>query len=170
MRLAEIANPRIHTLYRFWDRHRLPDGRPMPRSAVDPTELAPLLANVMLLQVVDPGREDEQPPELRFRLAGDEIERRYGRSLRGAALQEIFPLVHRGDTSQQWADILRDKKPKYRRGPMIFPDQRRFEAERVIFPLSAGKKDVGYILGAIFYLPLRSAVDSLATEAGDLDP
>jgi len=164
MHLAEIGNCRLHELYRFWESRCLPDGRPMPRCALDPVELGSLLTNVLLLEV-EATRQEGYLPLMRFRVAGDEIESRYGRSLRGAALHETFPLVRRTDTSHQWSEILRDRRPKYRRGPMMFPDDRTFEAERLLLPLSSGDRDVAFILGAIFYLPMPPEGHETATFA-----
>jgi len=167
MRLAEIANPKITTLYRFWERHRLADGRPMPRAALDPGDLAGLLPNLLLLQVVDPAAG---PAGLCIRLAGDAIEQRYGRSLRGLPLTRTFDLVRRDDTSQQWTAVLRDARPQYRRGPMQYPDGRRFESERLILPLSGEVSCVEFLLAALFYLPLPPGGEVVGTEAGSLSP
>lgn len=167
MRLAEIANPKITTLYRFWQRRRLPDGRPMPRAALDPGDLTVLLPNLLLLQLVDSAAG---PDGLRIRLAGDAIEQRYGRSLRGLPLRQTFGLVRRDDTSAQWAAVLRDARPKYRRGPMHFPDGRSFEAERLILPLSGEAPGVAFLLAGLFYLPLGPGAEAHGTEAADLEP
>ncbi|HLS69703.1 MAG TPA: hypothetical protein VK035_10185, partial [Kiloniellales bacterium] len=69
MRLREIANPQIHRLYHLWQDRQLPDGRPMPREALDPIELGTLLPNVMLLEVEEV-RQGRQLPVVRFRVAG----------------------------------------------------------------------------------------------------
>lgn len=167
MRLREIANPQIHRLYHLWQDRQLPDGRPMPREALDPIELGTLLPNVMLLEVEEV-RQGRQLPMVRFRVAGDEIEARYGCSLRGSSLHETFPLVRRTDTSHQWSEILRDGRPKYRRGPMRFPDDQVFEAERLLLPLSQGERDVAFILGAIFYLRMAVDGERSETRVGDL--
>ncbi|MEX2629924.1 MAG: PAS domain-containing protein [Tistlia sp.] len=142
-----FVNPKLTVLYRYWRQRCLEDG-PMPRSRLDPVELPGLLSNLMVLEVPADGGE------IRFRLAGEEIEQRYGRSLRGLRLSDIFPMVRRKDTSHQWAEILRDARPKYRRGPMAFPEGRVYEAERLLLPLSEGERRVSHILGAIYYLPL----------------
>lgn len=158
-----FVNDRLRELYAYW-RARCQSGRPMLRSRLDPVDLAPQLPNLMLLEVTDRGEE------IRFRLAGDEIESRYGRSLRGRTITEVFPLVRRKDTSHQWAEILRDARPKYRRGPMAFPGGLVYEAERLLLPLSDGKRDVRYILGAVYYLPLpKEAFEAVAIDgtAGD---
>lgn len=168
IRLADLGNERLHLLYNYWRERCPPDGRPMPRAALDPIPLGPLLPYIMLIEVVSPG-EAGSFPDMRFRLVGDEIEGRYGRSLKGAMLDETFPLVQRSDTSHQWSEILTDWTPKYRRGPMNFPNGRRFEAERLLLPLSQEEAPVAFLLGAIFYQPLATDQDEHQTVAGDLE-
>lgn len=168
IRLADLDNERLRQLYHYWRERCPPDGRPMPRAALDPIPLGPLLPYIMLIEVVSVG-EAGSFPELRFRLVGDEIEGRYGRSLKGTVISETIPLVKRSDTSHQWSEILTDWTPKYRRGPMGFPNGRRFEAERLLLPLSQDEAPVAFLLGAIFYQPLAAEQEEMQTVAGDLE-
>lgn len=158
---SDMISDRLRELYGYW-RERCLDDRPMPRSRLDPVELAGLLPNLMFLEVPAGG-------EIRFRLAGGEIEERYGRSLRGRLLSEIFPMVQRKDTSHQWAEIVVDARPKYRRGPMAFPQERVYEAERLLLPLSGADRDVCYILGGVFYLPVPGNSFEAVAISGDLE-
>lgn len=152
LRVGQVASPTIQRLHDYWLSHAEPDGL-MPREAFDPVDLGALLANVLFIEVA-PKSDD-----LKIRVAGQEIEERYGRSLRGLSVFETFPLVRRKDTSHQWSEILSDGLPKYRRGPMVFPNGRVFESERIMLPLSArdteARSEVAYILAAIFYRPLQ---------------
>ncbi len=156
-----FVSDRLRELYDYWAA-RCAAGRPMPRAALDPVDLAPLLPNLMMLEVPADGGE------LRFRLAGDEIEDRYGRSLRGRRLSETFQMVRRRDTSHQWTEIVADGRPKYRRGPMAFPGDRVFEAERLLLPLSDEARPVSHILGAVYYLPLPASAFEATAVSGSL--
>ena len=167
IRVGQVASPRVHYLYRYW--FRLTDrGGLMPRQVFDPVDLGKLLSNVLFIEVVS------NPCDLKIRVAGQEIEERYGRSLRGMSIFETFPLVRRKDTSHQWSEILADRQPKYRRGPMVFPNDRVFEAERIMLPLSADREgaaqDVAFILAAIFYQPLSLDDVELTTISATLIP
>ena len=51
----------------------------MPRSALDPVALGPILTNVLLIEVAETAQQDYLPM-MRFRVIGDEIRSRYGRS------------------------------------------------------------------------------------------
>ena len=151
LRVGQVANPAVQGLHDYWLSHAAPGGL-MPREAFDPIDLGALLSNVLFIEVTP------KPGDLKIRVAGQEIEERYGRSLRGLSIFETFPMVRRKDTSHQWSEILSDGLPKYRRGPMVFPNGRVFESERIMLPLSAQgarpPSEVAFILAAIFYRPL----------------
>lgn len=159
---GSFLDERLRALHDYWRRSCL-DGKPMARARLDPVDLPGLLSNLMIVEVPADGSEP------RFRLAGAEIEDRYGRSLRGLRLSETFPMVRRRDTSHQWAEILVDARPKYRRGPMAFPEGRVFEAERLLLPLSEGERRVSHILGAICYLPLSPQAFEQVAVVGSLE-
>ena len=167
IRVGQVASPRVQYLYRYWSGQADQDGL-MPRQAFDPVDLGSLLSNVLFIEVAS------NPCDLMIRVAGQEIEERYGRSLRGRSIFETFPLVRRKDTSHQWCEILADRQPKYRRGPMVFPNDRVFEAERIMLPLSAAgegdAEDVAFILAAIFYRPLSPEDVELTAISATLIP
>lgn len=146
-RIDEIENHGLRTLYSYW-RNGRSEGRPMQRQALDPLEIRALLANIVLAEVVDDGAD------LRIRLAGDEIESRYGLSLRGLSIRQTFSMVSRQDTSHQWFHLLIDGRPRYRRGPMLYPDDMMFISERLLLPLCGPNGEISHILGGIYYLPL----------------
>ncbi len=151
MRADEVPSPRVRRLFDYWRQH-CAGGALMPRGAFDPIDLGPLLPNLLFIEVL------AEPPDLRIRVAGQEVEDRYGRSMRGMSIYDTLPLVRRKDTSHQWSEILVDRQPKYRRGPMVFPGDRVFEAERIMVPLCdekrGGPEEVAFILAAVFYVPL----------------
>jgi hypothetical protein len=153
LRIGQVPNSQIRWTFDYWRERRVED-RLMPRDSFDPVHLGSMLSNVLFVEV----RRD--PHDLSIRVAGQEVEDRYGRSMRGMSIYETFPIVRRKDTSHQWSEILVDGEPKYRRGPMVFPNERVFEAERVLLPmcdLAGGRSDeVAFILGLIFYAPLTS--------------
>lgn len=155
LRVGQVRNAQVRWLFDYW-RGAKADRLLMPRTAFDPVDLGGMLSNVLFVQVT------RDPLDLLVRVAGQEVEDRYGRSMRGMSIYETFPIVRRKDTSHQWSEILADGQPKYRRGPMVFPNDRVFECERIMLPLGEAEpapcdrleERVGYILAAIFYQPL----------------
>jgi hypothetical protein len=78
-----IFDERLKALYASWRRKR--GVRPMPgRSDIDPAEMRPWLPHLILLDVIDGGRE------FRYRLVGTEIERQIGRALTGRLVGEVL--------------------------------------------------------------------------------
>lgn len=165
LRVGQVPNPDVRRVFDYWRRH-CDEGLLMPRQAFDPVHLGGLLANVLFVE------RRRTPADLIIRVAGQEIEERYGRSMRGMSIYDTFPIVRRKDTSHQWAELLRDAQPKYRRGPMVFPNERAFDAERLLLPLSdAGQgppDQVAYILGVILYAPLSEAKPDLTAVSATL--
>lgn len=158
---TEISSAAARTLYEYWRDKGRALGRPMARRDLDPTEFCAFLPNILLIEVVG--------GELRFRIAGDEVEKRYGLSLRGRPVSDTFRLVRRKDTSSQWSEIMSDGRPKYRRGPMRFPDGRTFVAERILMPMSNDGKGVHHIFGAIFYEPVGTWEYDEVVTCGDIE-
>lgn len=159
VRLSQLENPRVARIYRYWKERCGPNGL-MDRQRLDPLDLRDLLPNVLLVDIESDG--------MRCRIAGMAIESRYGRSLKGVAISETFDMVQRKDTSHQWREIQSDRKPKYRCGPMAFPNADVCEAERVLLPLSSSGASVDHILGAIFYRPLKPSAFEERVVAGTL--
>jgi hypothetical protein len=154
LRVGQVRNPQVRWLFDYW-RAAKAERALMPRAAFDPIDLGSLLSNVLFVQVA------REPHDLVVRVAGQEVEDRYGRSMRGMSIYDTFPIVRRKDTSHQWSEILGDGMPKYRRGPMVFPNDRVFECERIMLPLCETEAapmpempGVSHILAAIFYQPL----------------
>jgi hypothetical protein len=81
-------HPLFLPAYRYW-RGLAPDGLPS-RASIDPIEIPDLLANVMLLDVLEGGQS------FRYRLAGTAIEHNFGASIKGLLLNDIvvsFPSI-----------------------------------------------------------------------------
>jgi hypothetical protein len=174
--LARFKHPGLERLYRYW--HARIDWRrgTMPACRLDPVELGRLLPNVLLVEVSEPRfrartHARRRPGDnLVFRVAGDEIERRFRRSLRGLSLAEAAVMLLRYQSLTQWSEILADAKPKYRHGPMQFPEEPPCLAEQLLLPLSAGDTRVSHILGGMFYSADLAPPDGLGIELETIEP
>ena len=78
--LPEGADDRLHRFLDYW-RGKCSDGVLPHRRDIDPTEIAPLLATIFLVDVA--------ADDFRFRLVGQDIVTRYG-SLKGRGLRELM--------------------------------------------------------------------------------
>ncbi|MET1029172.1 MAG: PAS domain-containing protein [Dongiaceae bacterium] len=81
-RCAALAlNPLFPIAYDYWRRlaaHGLPQ-----RGDIDPTAIPAVLPNIMLLDVLDEGLD------FRYRLAGTNVERNFGSSVKGIILSQV---------------------------------------------------------------------------------
>ena len=78
-----ISDQRLVALYSYWSSKRGP--RAMPgRPDIDPAELLPLLPHILLMDVVEAGRD------FRYRLVGTEVERHIGRPVTGRLISEVL--------------------------------------------------------------------------------
>jgi len=172
---ARFRHSGLERLYRYW-RARLDGARQiMPASSLDPVELGRLLPNVLLVEVVEPRYRAAPSPRRRlgdnliFRVAGDEIERRFRRSLRGLSLADAAVMLLRYESLTQWHEILVDAKPKYRHGPIEFPEDPPCLAEQLLLPMAADHAGVSHILGGVFYSGSDAPFDRRGTEVATIN-
>jgi hypothetical protein len=128
--------------YAYWDRLR--GDRAFPaREQLQPRAIAPLLTNLILLRVIDGGRDFE------YRIVGDEVSRAYRTQLNLRRLSEVGKDIPTAAT--YWGDVYRDicqnRKPwAVRYSPGIDGEGRFSEAEAVLLPLGPRDDEVDYIL------------------------
>lgn len=79
---ADLKESRLVELYRYWRGLPRIDGVP-PADTVDPIEVAAALRIVMLLDVVDGGRD------FRYLIYGQEVAERFGENMRGRLTSEM---------------------------------------------------------------------------------
>ena len=130
VRIGEIANEAMRDLYAYW-RSSGEEGRPLRREQLELERIAPHLSRVLLAEVIDEGRD------LVVRVAGEEIESRFGGSMRGFRMSILFSGLPPISTAHQWFDIIADGRPRYRRGPMPYAPDRYFLTECLLLPLLA---------------------------------
>jgi hypothetical protein len=108
------------------------------KSDIDPTEIGPLLANIILLDAAPPGGE------FRYRLAGTRVTQMVGRELRGLTQRELHDNASdpamvqafaRIETEYAW--IGRAFTGGFRTSRLAVPRRDHVELARLILPLSA---------------------------------
>jgi hypothetical protein len=112
---ADIPDPRLRGLFEHWDARR--GERAMPaRRDIDVIELAPWLGHLMLIDVLDAGRE------FRYRVYGSTLAEYYGHDFTGRTTEAVRPEA-RELVRREYRDViagrrpllvLRDRKIRYR--------------------------------------------------------
>ena len=138
---AMVQSPELRRLVDYW--LGLRQGRPMPaRRDVDPIAIPWALTRIYLIDY------DAGSRSFRYRLAGDEICRLFGRaSLKGLALADFMPAQTASDVESRWMALVRKPSLMHMEGMVYLPVGRVMTGERVMLPLS--ERGDGQVTGLI---------------------
>ena len=138
-----IRHPELARLFRYWDRKR--GARLMPsRADILPEELAGLLGNLFMVDVVRDGTE----PRFRYRLVGTALSSIMDQELAGKFVDEM-PLLFRKFALPAYREILRAGRPTYKE-TNAFEGWWVVRYKRLMLPLSSDGKTVDIVLGGIY--------------------
>lgn len=138
------ADPRIHTFFAAWNAAR--HGKPIPsRRDFDPLAVAPLLKFVWIY------RYEPDIPDFVCRLAGENVNDAWGRSIKGRRLLDIVGAADHPVVMERWLRILREPSIQYgaRQERLSALDLHR--AERLILPLTGDSGEAEFVLGISLY-------------------
>ena len=128
IRADDIPDPRLRGLFEYWESRRY--GRDMPlRPDIDVLDLGPWLGNLMLIDVLDDGRE------FRYRVYGSILAQYYGRDLTGKTTEEVRPEA-RDLVRQEYRAVLADRLPSLvQRDRQV--KHRTMRVAKLVLPLSS---------------------------------
>jgi len=139
------AAPAILRLLAYWNARRGVRFAPA-RADIDPADITALLPDIMMVDVLDGGRD------FRFRLIGTRIVEGLGRDSTGRLFSELYadqPLARQrlGDRFQQ---VIKWRRPVFSRGRLYWvPDRGHKRFDSAHLPLSADGECVDIILAAL---------------------
>jgi len=143
--LTDIESPKLRHGLAYWNAKR--GDRPMPaRADLDPTEMIPFVANVILLDVL------RQPLDFRYRLIGTVVEEHMSMPYTGRRFSE-FEGQRQG--SRIWTNserVLIERSPVRTDVPYIGPKREFTTIQDVMMPLSADGETVDVIFIVVEYL------------------
>jgi hypothetical protein len=134
---TDIADARLRSLFELWDERR--DGMPMPnRASIDVLELKAWLGNLLLIDVVEGGRD------FRYRVYGSTLAQYYGRDLTGKTLAEARAET-RELVRQEYRTVTTEGRPLLvLRNRQVRHRQAR--VAKLILPLTCDGLSVGMLL------------------------
>jgi len=136
---AEIASPRLRELWRHWrDLHR--DGRPPTRAEFDPTAIPHLMPYLMLLDVVEDGKD------FRYRVVGTHVARIHGADNTGRMVSQAFPSLDAAYVIRLYRWAVEARAAIGFRGEPLRRDARVLEYEIVHLPLAGGDGRIDKVL------------------------
>jgi hypothetical protein len=140
----DIVNPRLQRLCAYWSEKR--GGRAMPsRDDIDPVELAFIIGNLILVDVLD-----GDPPDFRIRLHGTVLSQRVGYELTGKMLADMPAPEFRARSRRSFLRVARTAQPLHARRDRVM-DGRVHRYEALILPLSRDGARVDMILCGLIY-------------------
>src|SRR5262245_30901471 len=141
---AHLQDRRLQILLNYWLGLRGGEAIP-PRSAIDPAAIAPVLPYIWLCEFM--------PDEARFRmrLAGEEINKFYGRNISRAYFDEITDDRFRTMMVRRYRRVIEDPSIMHCTGHIYFANESRVVGERLGLPLRAEDGRVLQIIGISVY-------------------
>ncbi len=141
---AHVKAERLRRLLRHWLECR--GGAVAPkRSAIDPTAIGPILSSVWLC--------DYEPADRRFRmrLAGEEINRLYGRNVTQCYFEEIIAPALLSDVMQRYRRVVEQPAIMHCGGHIYLASNRSEVGERLVLPLADDSGAIRHVIGASVY-------------------
>lgn len=144
---ATIQAPPLRAVALHWRAAR--GSRWMPGwSDIDPLQIRSSLRYVWAW------RYDSATGAFTGRLSGEEIERAFGKSLRGAAMQEFFSPEAFNLIYPRHRRVVTEPAFMHGSGMVFIHVDRTLVGERIILPLAADGEHGDGIIGATFYAPV----------------
>jgi hypothetical protein len=141
---VHVKDERLRRLLRHWLDCR-GGGLAARRSAIDPTAIGPILSSVWLC--------DFEPAERRFRmrLAGEEINRLYGRNVTQCSFEEIIEPALLPDVLRRYRRVVAEPAILHCGGHIYLASNRSEVGERLVLPLSDDSDAIMHVIGASVY-------------------
>lgn len=132
----------VRQVWRWWSGVTLNAGRPPRRIEIDPGAFLQALHKVWLVEWV------AELDSFRYRLAGEDINRTHGFSLKGKTVAEIFAPAARERVDTAWREVLGRPAVGYQLGKIYEDEQTVRQGERLVLPILADEgSTAGYLLG-----------------------
>jgi hypothetical protein len=145
---ADIASAKLRELWRHWrGLHR--DGKPPARADIDPAAITHLLPYLMLLDVVDGGKD------FRYRLVGTHVARVHGTDNTGRTVSQAFPSPEAAYVIELYRRAVEARAAFGFRGEPLRRDERVLEYEIVHLPLIGADGRVDKILVGLEFTSLN---------------
>jgi len=143
--IAAPTDPIVVQIHRYWDEKR--GTRRMPnRTDIDPAELGRLVVNVMLYEVLEPGKL------YRIRLVGGAIVDFYGVNTTGELAGAAMPPAAAAQMIEILNSIVANRAPRFRAGFAHWHKDRSYRKfEACFLPLSPDDDRVDKILAGIAF-------------------
>jgi hypothetical protein len=137
--MSDLLSHPAEQLLEYWNAKR--GRRAMcAREDIDPMEIAGLLPNVVLVDVVDEGAD------FRFRLIGSEVRRHNPGDETDRLFSNLFPTRTNGEMWRDYLRVVIDQRPRICRTAYSGSDEEVTGVRQLLLPLSKDRVEVSTIL------------------------
>ncbi|HYM01853.1 MAG TPA: PAS domain-containing protein [Stellaceae bacterium] len=137
----EQWHPKVRKLYEYWHRIRPAPERLPGRQHLDPLDIADLMPNVFMVEMVG------DPVRYRYRLVGTRIVAAMQRDVTGRWYDEAHPGVLDHPMHRYLEERWLAKRATWRRGrPWLHVDPDIYEIEQVVLPMARDGETVDLML------------------------
>lgn len=143
-----LDEPLLAELYQYWSERRGTRRAPA-RADIDPIDIPHLLPYIALTEVVLPS--DGEAPRFRYRLAGTEIEDRFGCPLTNRFLDELKEGEYLAYVQSLYRHLMAEVLPVYAESSFETGDSNTLLAKRLMLPLSDDQQSVNMVLSGVLY-------------------
>jgi len=140
-----VSSNLVKRFYEFW-RSRCRGGALPSKANMDPLDMAPFLANIVLTEVL------HDPLDFRYRVIGEEVISRTG-NMTGKRVREMALSNISGSAYQNYCTVATSREPQFLEGEAITASKpgRPYLMSRVHCPLSSDGKTVDFIISCITF-------------------
>ena len=146
-----LSDPKIRKTYEYWLSKCRGDVLPA-RGDIDPVEIYDCLSALMILEVIDGGRD------FRIRLAGSQVEEAHDRALKGLLVGEMGEGAELAAMLERFRAIVATRLPDFRSASLSMVGRAFIEFDRVALPLAEDGQTVSHLLCCYVQRPRESKV------------
>jgi len=147
--IEKLDEPLLDELYHYWT-GRCRAGALPARADIDPVDIPHLLPHIALTEIVHGARGEVK--RLRYRLAGTQIEARFGCRLTNRYLDEVKTGSYLDHIIELHDQLIAEREPLYSEGSFDTPEEGKLWAKRLMLPLSDDQESVNMVLTGLVYV------------------
>jgi len=139
VRERSLSDVKIRKIYEYWLK-KCSGGALPARRDIDPVDVYDCLSMLMILDVVDGGRD------FRIRLAGSEVEDAHDRPLKGVMVSDMGQGAEMKALLERFQSVVRTREPDFRSASLAMVGRAFIEFDRVALPLAEDGETVTHLL------------------------
>lgn len=147
--IEDLDEPLLVELFSYWLKQR-GERRVPARADIDPVDIPQLLPHIALTEIIEDPCSNAI--RVRYRLAGTQIEERFGCSMTNCYFDELKQGLYFDYIMGLYRRLMADMAPIYSENVFGTEGEHVLRAKRLMLPLSDDQKAVNMVLAAVVYV------------------